>query len=161
MRKRIKVFLVVCGCLALFLVASAYGLAYGSKDTGGRIEGPIVESTCSNSSVDCHWQVHYCEEWYDKPTDCMKLGPADPDVEYGTASWSNYYCSCDMKCHPNGECPNGQTSELIAKQCSSKYGWPACPEDAFTCYWAATNSNNVKCPMPKCCGGWCDLWDPC
>ena len=151
--------------IALFLTSTARQQA---REPGGLeclVPGPIdgspIESTCPDAKIECHWQVHYCEEWWDAPTDCAQLGPADPDTYYGTVTWENYYCGCDMKCHPNGECPNGQTSELIAKQCSAKYGWPACPDDAFTCYWAATNSNNVKCPMPKCCGGWCDLWDPC
>jgi len=121
--------------------------------------GPI-ESTCSDAKVDCHWQVHYCEVYFDYPTDCQELGPADPDVPYGSVSWENYYCSCDMKCHPKGECKNG-TSDMINQKCAGKYGWPECPEDAFNCYWAGTNEQNVHCPIPKCCGGWCDLWDPC
>ena len=65
-----------------------------------------------------------------------------------------------MKCHPKGECKNS-ASDMINQKCAGKYGWPECPEDAFTCYWAGTNEQNVHCPIPKCCGGWCDVWDPC
>ena len=119
-----------------------------------------VESTCSDSKVDCHWQVHYCEVYFNYPTDCQELGPANPDVSYGSVSWENYYCEYDMKCYPKGECKNG-ASDMINQKCSGKYGWPECPEDAFTCYWVGTNEQNVHCSIPKCCGGLCGVWDPC
>ena len=120
-----------------------------------------VESTCPNSNIECHWQVRYCEEWWDAPTDCAIVGPATPDVNYGTVSWKNYYCACDMKCHPEGECKNGKAFDMVQDKCSAKYGWPECPEGAFQCYWQSENESNVHCPVPKCCGGWCSAWNKC
>lgn len=123
-------------------------------------DGTLGDGTCSDAKIECHWVVKYCEEWFDYPTDCMTLGPADPDINYGTVTWENYYCGCDMKCHPKGECKNGK-SDMIQQKCSAKYGWGECPDGAFQCYWQDKNDSNVHCPIPKCCGGWCDIWDPC
>jgi hypothetical protein len=127
----------------------------------GPLDGSPVESTCSDSKIECHWQVYYCEEWYDEPTDCAKLSPPAQDINYGTVTWENYYCGCDMKCHPKGECKDGNKSEMVQQKCSGKYGWGECPSDAFTCYWKDVNDSNVHCPIPKCCGGWCSAWSPC
>jgi len=127
----------------------------------GPTDGTPIESTCPDTKIECHWEVHYCDEWFDAPTDCAKLGPANPSTNYGTVTWENYYCGCDMKCHPKGECKNGNKSDMVQQKCSAKYGWPECPKDAFTCYWKDANDSNFSCPTPKCCGGWCDLWDDC
>jgi len=124
-------------------------------------DGSPVESTCPDAKIECHWQVLYCDEWYDAPTDCAKLSPPAEDINYGTVTWENYYCGCDMKCHPKGECKNGKTSDMVQQKCSAKYGWGECPSGAFTCYWKDVNDSNVHCPVPKCCGGWCSAWSPC
>jgi len=127
----------------------------------GPPDGSPVESSCPDAKIECHWQVYYCEEWYDAPTDCAKLSPPAQDINYGTVTWENYYCGCDMKCHPKGECKDGNKSEMVQQKCSGKYGWGECPSDAFTCYWKDVNDSNVHCPVPKCCGGWCSAWSPC
>lgn len=127
----------------------------------GPLDGSPVESTCPDAKIECHWQVYYCEEWWDAPTDCAELGPPTPDTNYGSVSWENYYCGCDMKCHPKGECKNGNKSDMVQQKCSAKYGWPECPEGAFTCFWKDVNDSNVHCPVPKCCGGWCSAWSKC
>ena len=150
--------------VALFLTSTARQQEREPGALECRVPGPIdgspIESTCPDAKIECHWQVHYCEEWWDAPTDCAQLGPADPDTNYGTVTWENYYCGCDMKCHPKGECKNGK-SDMVQQKCSAKYGWPECPDDAFTCYWQDENDSNVHCPVPKCCGGWCSVWNKC